>query len=137
MYSDPVFLVWKKPLLWVLYLAYGALVGGFALKAAVFVLHVSPSLAVHAFTVGSIGMMTLGMMARVSLGHTGRNVLNPPVGVFWMCAVLFLAAIVRVLFPLVDPSSFVVWIGLSQAFWIFAFTLFLYVYSPMLVQSKV
>jgi len=129
--------LWKKPLLWVLYLAYGALVGGFALKVAVFVLHVSPSLAVHAFTVGGIGMMTLGMMARVSLGHTGRNVLNPPAGVFWMCAILFLAAIVRVLFPFMDPSHFVVWIGLSQAFWILAFALFLYVYSPMLVQSEV
>jgi uncharacterized protein involved in response to NO len=31
-----------------------------------------PTLALHAFTMGGIGVITLGMMARVSLGHTGR-----------------------------------------------------------------
>jgi uncharacterized protein involved in response to NO len=129
--------LWKKPLLWVLYLGYGSLAAGFALKAAVFVFKISPYLAVHAFTVGGIGMMTIGMMARVSLGHTGRNVLNPPAGVFWMFAILFIGAIVRVLFPLMDPSHYVVWMGLSQALWIMAFAMFLYVYSPMLVQPEV
>jgi uncharacterized protein involved in response to NO len=128
--------IWKKPLLWVLYLAYGSLTAGFALKVAVFVFQVSPYLAVHAFTVGGIGMMTLGMMARVTLGHTGRSVLNPPAGVFWMFAILFSGAIVRVLFPLLDHSHYVVWIGLSQALWIMAFVLFLSVYAPMLVRSE-
>ncbi|MBI3621010.1 MAG: NnrS family protein [Nitrospirae bacterium] len=128
--------IWKKPLLWVLYLAYGSLTAGFALKAAVFVFHISPYLAVHAFTVGGIGMMTMGMMARVSLGHTGRSVLNPPAGVFWMFAGLFAAAIVRVLLPLLNPSQYVVWIGLSQVLWISAFALFLSVYAPMLVGSE-
>jgi uncharacterized protein involved in response to NO len=129
--------LWKKPLLWVLYLAYGSLVAGFALKVAVFVFHVSPYLAVHAFTVGGIGLMTIGMMARVSLGHTGRNVLDPPPGLFWMFGVLFLGAIVRVVFPLLSPSQYVVWIGLSQAFWIVSFAMFLYIYSPMLVRPDV
>jgi len=129
--------IWRKPLLWVLYLAYGSLVVGFALKVAAVVFGLSPYLAVHAFTVGGIGMMTLGMMARVSLGHTGRNVLNPPEGVFWMCGALFIAAIVRVLFPLANPSHFALWIGLSQAFWIVAFGLFLSVYAPILVRQEV
>jgi uncharacterized protein involved in response to NO len=129
--------IWRTPLLWSLYLAYGSLIAGFALKAAVVVFGISPYLAVHAFAVGGIGMMTLGMMARVSLGHTGRNVLNPPAGVFWMCGALFMAAIVRVLFPLVNPAHVVVWIGLSQGLWIVAFALFLSVYSPMLVRPEV
>jgi uncharacterized protein involved in response to NO len=129
--------LWKKPLLWVLFLAYGSLVAGFALKVAVFVFHFSPYLAVHAFTVGGIGLMTIGMMARVSLGHTGRNVLDPPAGLFWMFAVLFVGAIVRVVFPLLNPSHYVVWIGLSQALWIVSFAMFLYVYSPMLVRPEI
>ncbi len=129
--------LWKKPLLWVLFLGYGSLVAGFALKAAVFVFKVSPYLSVHAFTVGGIGMMTIGMMARVSLGHTGRNVLDPPARLFWMFAILFIGAIVRVLFPLLNPSHYVVWIGLSQALWIISFAMFLYVYSPMLVGPEV
>jgi len=129
--------IWSRPLLWVLYLAYGSLVIGFALKVGTVVLGLSPYLAVHAFTVGGIGMMTLGMMARVSLGHTGRNVLNPPAGVSWMFGALFIAAIVRVLFPLANSSHFVVWIGLSQVLWIVAFGLFLTIYSPMLVRQGV
>ena len=129
--------LWKKPLLWVLYLAYGSLVAGFALKAAVFVFHVSPYLALHAFTVGGIGLMTIGMMARVSLGHTGRNVLDPPAGLSRMFAVLAVAAIVRVLFPLIDPFHYGVWIGLSQALWIISFAMFLFVYAPMLIQLEV
>ena len=129
--------LWKKPLLWVLYLAYGSLVAGFALKTAVFVFNISPYLAVHAFTVGGIGLMTIGMMARVSLGHTGRNVLDPPAELFWMFALLFVGGIVRVFFPLMAPSHYWVWIGLSQAFWIVSFAMFLYVYFPMLVRPEV
>lgn len=129
--------LWRKPLLWVLYLAYGWLVAGFGLKAAVFIFKVSPSLAVHAFTFGGIGMMTIGMMARVSLGHTGRNVLDPPKGLSPMFALLFIGAIVRVFFPLIDPSHYPVWIGLSQAFWIISFGLFLYLFAPMLMQPEV
>lgn len=129
--------LWKKPLLWVLFLGYGSLVAGFALKAAVFFFAISPYLAVHAFSVGGIGMMTIGMMARVSLGHTGRNVLDPLAGLAWMFAVLFIAAIVRVFFPLLDVSYYVLWIGLSQALWIAAFAMFLYLYSPMLVRPAI
>ena len=68
--------IWKKPLLWVLYLAYGFITIGFALKAAVYLAGVSPFIALHAFSVGGIGMITLGMMSRVTLGHTGRNVFD-------------------------------------------------------------
>lgn len=129
--------LWRKPLLWVLYLGYGSLAVGFALKAAVFAFGISPYLAVHAFAVGGIGMMTLGMMARVSLGHTGRSVLNPPSGLSWMFAALFMGAIVRVLVPLLNASSYMLWIGLSQVLWIIAFAMFLSLYAPMLVRPAV
>ena len=129
--------LWRTPLLWVLYLGYGSLAAGFALKAAVFAFGISPYLAVHAFAVGGIGMMTLGMMARVSLGHTGRSVLNPPSGLSWMFAVLFMGAIVRVLVPLLNASYYMLWIGLSQVLWIMAFAMFLYLYAPMLVRPAV
>lgn len=129
--------IWKKPLLWVLYLAYGALVAGFALKVAVYFLPVSPYLAVHAFAFGGIGMMTLGMMSRVALGHTGRNVFAPPRALLWVFAVLFLGALVRVVLPLADPAHYALWIGLSQTLWIVAFSLFLYLYAPMLVLRRI
>ena len=61
-------------MLWILYLGYAWIpVGLFLYAYAVFVgMIVSPAL--HAFTAGTIGMLTLGMMARVSLGHTGREI---------------------------------------------------------------
>jgi uncharacterized protein involved in response to NO len=128
--------IWKKPLLWVLYVGYGWLVTGFALKAAVVVIGISPFLPLHAFAYGGIGMITLGMMARVTLGHTGRNVFDPPPVLFWMFALQLSGAVIRVLLPLVDPVHYPTWIGLSQGLWIIAFSLFLTIFLPMLIRPR-
>ncbi|HED19816.1 MAG TPA: NnrS family protein, partial [Gammaproteobacteria bacterium] len=98
--------IWKKPLLWSLYLAYAAIIAGFALKAAVYVVGISPYPGLHAFAVGGVGMMTLGMMARIALGHTGRSVFEPPPGLGWMFMVLGAAALVRVVLPLLDAAHY-------------------------------
>ena len=128
--------IWKKPLLWVLYVAYLWITGGFLLKAAG-LFGLSPTLAVHAFTVGGIGMMTLGMMARVALGHTGRNVFDPPASVWWMFLLLVAGALVRVLFPLIFGEHYQLWIAVSQLLWMAAFALFLFVYAPILIKPRV
>ncbi len=129
--------IWKKPLLWVLYLAYAWIILGFGLKFAAFIAGISPYLAVHAWTVGGIGMMTLGMMSRVSLGHTGRNISQLPSGLGLMFFTLFLGALVRVVFPLVFDSHYLLWIGISQALWIAAFALFLYFYAAILMRPRI
>ena len=128
--------IWKKPLLWSLYLGYLFIVLGFALKALAIVGGLSVFLAVHAFAVGGIGLITIGMMARVSLGHTGRNVFDPPRALFWIFALLLCGAIVRVVFPLIDNSFYSVWITVSQGFWIAAFGWFWYLYFPMLILKR-
>lgn len=129
--------IWSKPLLWVLYLAYGSMVAGFALKAAQCCSDISPLLAVHAFAYGGIGVITLGMMSRVILGHTGRNVFEPPAALFWCFALLVAGAIVRVLLPLLAMDLYVYWIGISQLMWILAFMVFLFVFMPMLLAPRV
>ncbi len=129
--------IWQKPLLWALYIAYGWIIVGFALKFAVFATGIPFSLAIHAFTVGGIGMMTLAMMSRISLGHTGRDVNQPPAGIGLMLSILCVGAVVRVLFPLLSESHYQLWIGLSQILWIAAFTLFLYRYIPILTRFRV
>lgn len=129
--------IWSRPLLWVLILAYGSIILGFGLKAASLLPGISALLAVHAFAAGGIGLMTLGMMARVTLGHTGRNVFEPPAMVGWMLGALAGAACVRVIFPLFFPAPYAVWIGLSQVLWILAFALFAWVYVPMLFTARV
>jgi uncharacterized protein involved in response to NO len=128
--------IWRMPLLWVLYLAYVSIVVGFALKVAVYLFGLSPFLPLHAFTYGGIGLFTLGMMARVTLGHTGRNILEPPATVSWMFGLVLVGSIVRVVLPLLDAARFTLWMGLSQVLWIIAFSLFLVTFLRMLYQPR-
>ena len=129
--------IWPKPLVWILVVAYAFLILGFALKALSIASGISPFLSVHAFTAGGVGLLTIGMMSRVSLGHTGRNVFEPPSIILWCFAVLLLSVIVRVLFPLFDTELYIYWVGISQALWITAFAIFVYVYAPMLLNARV
>lgn len=129
--------IWSKSLVWILVAAYAALILGFALKALTIISGISPFLSVHAFTAGGIGLLTIGMMSRVSLGHTGRNVFEPPAAVFWSFAVLLLGVIVRVVFPLFSMDLYVYWIAISQVLWMLAFAIFVVVYAPMLLSARV
>ena len=128
---------WNKPLLWVLYVAYAFIVFGFLLKAAELWSDPMPALYLHAFAYGGIGVMTIGMMARVILGHTGRNVLSPPSALTYMFAILVGGAIVRVVFPLFDSEMYPAWIAVSQLAWVTAFLVFIVVYTPMLLKPRI
>lgn len=129
--------IWKKPLLWSMYFGYAWLVIGFALKAISYWSTFNPMLAVHAFAYGGIGMLTLGMMTRVALGHTGRDVFNPPP----MLSVLFLllcsGAVLRIIMPLLTSGSYAKWIMFSQLLWITSFAGFVLIYAPMLIRGRV
>ena len=129
--------VWQKPLVWILVVAYVFIIMGFALTAASVYFDISPFLATHAFTVGGIGLVTIGMMSRVTLGHTGRSVFEPPVAVFWSLAAMVLAVMFRVLLPLFNMDLYIYWIGLSQALWIVAFAIFVLIYAPMLLTARI
>jgi uncharacterized protein involved in response to NO len=128
--------IWGQPLLWVLFLAYAAVIAGFALKAAVYLFGISPFLPLHAFTYGGIGLFTLGMMARVTLGHTGRNILEPPAAVSWMFVLLVIGSIFRVVLPLFDAARYTLWMGLSQLLWMLAIFLFMVTFLRMLYQPR-
>ena len=129
--------IWKKPLLWVLYLGYAIATSGFLLKAATPWLGLSPLLALHAFAVGGIGLMTMGMMARVTLGHTGRDIQNPPRGTALSFGLLALAFVLRVLLPMLDGHDGLLWIALSGYAWAGAFVLFVALYAPALLKPRV
>lgn len=129
--------IWKKPLLWVLFLAYGMLILGFVLLALNYFRLYPTTIPLHAFTYGGIGMMTLGMMARISLGHTARNINKPPAILAWIFSILFIGALARVVMPIFIPSGYIYWIGLAQLSWIIAFTLFVYSYFRILIEPRV
>lgn len=130
-------LIWRKSLLWVLYLAYTWLILGFVLKFLSLVFGISPWLAVHAFAYGGIGMMTLGMMARVSLGHTGHDVANPPVVLHVLFALLGSGAVIRVFLVWWLPNAQAIWILTAQFLWIAAFAGFVWVYAPLWLKARI
>lgn len=127
---------WSVPLLWVLHIGYGWVVAGFCLRALAAVGLIPPQFTVHAFTVGGIGVLTLGMMARVSLGHTGRpvNVSTPVALVF---VLINLAAVIRGILPIAFPQSLAELVALSGSLWVAAFTIFLVIYVPILTQPRI
>lgn len=127
--------VWFVPLLWVLYSGYGWLIVGFALLAMSALGWVSPSLALHAFTVGGIGILSLGMMARVALGHTGRALkASNVIGISFV--LINLAAIFRVVFPAAVPGWYGISVFGSAYIWLAAFAFFMLNYTPILSSSR-
>lgn len=127
---------WSVPLLWVLHLGYGWVVVGFCLRALAAFGFVPPYLTIHAFTVGGIGVLTLGMMARVSLGHTGR-LLKPVKAVAFAFVLINLAAALRGLLPILFPQRLGQLVALSGGLWIAAFLIFLVIYTPILIRPRV
>ncbi len=127
-----VFRIWFVPLLWVLYLGYGWLILGFIFTAFAEWKIILPSLALHAFTVGGIGVLTLGMMARVSLGHTGR-VMKASNVITIAFVLMNIATLFRVILPAIIVSWSSVLIYISTLAWLAAFALFIFVYAPMLL----
>jgi uncharacterized protein involved in response to NO len=120
------------PLLWILYVGYGWLVVGLALSA----LPGFPGVVgLHALTAGAMGSMTLGMMTRVSLGHTGRR-LQPGAPLVAAFALIAAAGVARVALPLLRPDLYAHSLMLAGAFWLAAFGLFAAGIGPFLVRPR-
>lgn len=124
-----------NPLLLVLHLGYATVPAGLLLLALAamqqdFVTEVA---ALHMFGVGVIGAMTLSVMVRVCLGHSGRPLRSDG----WMNAafgLVFGAALVRVLAPLTGFEGPM--IDLAALLWIAAFALFLLRIGPLLFRPR-
>ena len=126
--------LWRVPLLWSLHLAYAWLaVACLGMALWHFGAPLNPSLAVHALTIGAMGGLILAMIARVSLGHTGRP-LQPPTGMTLAFVLLNLACVSRVALVLWLPLAALWLAGLC---WTLGLGLYLWRYGPMLWQARV
>jgi uncharacterized protein involved in response to NO len=126
----------RVPLLWILHLGYLWIVLGFALSAlAALDAGIAPGAALHAFTAGAIGSLTLGMMTRVSLGHTGRQLVAAPATVLAYAA-LQAGALLRVVAAFADPADYEAWLAVSGLLWSAAFLLFVIVHAPILLGPR-
>lgn len=126
--------IWRVPLLWSLHVAYAWLaLALLALAAWHAGAPVVGSAALHAFTVGTVGGLTLAMMARVSLGHTGRS-LTPPRAIAIAFAAVALAAAARAGLVGVAPR---LGVTLAAVAWCLGFGVFVVCYAPMLWRARV
>lgn len=125
-----------QPLLWSLHLAYLFIpLGLTALAARTAGWPIALSLASHLFSAGSMGAMILGMIARVSLGHSGRA-LQIGRRITAAFALVILSALLRVLLPLFWPDLTLTGWNLSGWSWVAAYGLFIWVYTPILTSPR-
>lgn len=124
-------------LLWVLHLGYLWVPLGLVARG---LSHWLPQLGgptlVHSLAIGALGTLVVGMMARVSLGHTGRPLVAPRLMV--LAFVLpSLAALSRVVLPVVSIDLYGLAMTVSGVAMSLSFMLFLVVYTPILMRPRV
>lgn len=125
----------RKPLVWVLHLAYLWIPVHLALRALAAVAVVAPSAAIHALTVGAVGGLIIGMITRTARGHTGRALVAGP-GETACYLLVAAAAVVRVLPPLLWPASTFHAMLCSALLWALGFGLYAVLYWPVLSRPR-
>ena len=127
---------WREPIVFILHVGYAFVpLGALALGVAVLRPEiVAPTGALHAWTTGAMGTMTLAVMTRATLGHTGRAIAAAPVTIVIYGAIVF-AALVRIAAPLLPGVYYEALIAAAIG-WIVAFGGFVVVYGPMLLRPR-
>ncbi|MBS0292779.1 MAG: NnrS family protein [Proteobacteria bacterium] len=125
----------KRPILWILHASYAWLPIGFLLLALAQLGWVAQSLAVHAFAVGVIGGLIIGMITRTARGHTGRP-LQASRGEVVAYSLVMLAAVLRVLVPAVQSHWYPYALEGAACLWGIAFAIYLFIYTPWLTRTR-
>jgi uncharacterized protein involved in response to NO len=127
----------RSPILWILHVSYAWIPIGFTLLG-IGILRGSevPLHAIHAFGVGAIGGMVIGMITRTARGHTGRPL---RAGTMEVIAYVFVhvAALLRVFVPIIWPSAYMWSVAGAAALWSMAFALYAIVYVPILTRPRI
>lgn len=123
------------PLVFILHLSFLFVPVGLLLSAAAILLPglVPQAAATHALTVGAIGCMTLAVMARAALGHTGRELKAGP-ALTLVFAAIVAAALLRIAAGF-WPDRMTL-LHLSAAAWIAAFGGFSALFAPLLLRAR-
>ena len=124
-----------QPLVFILHMGYLFIPIGFILIPIHFFAPnlVTISAAIHAWTTGAIGLMTLAIMTRASLGHTGHALIATPVTrLIYLFA--FLAAITRLLAAFNIDQTLM--LQISALNWFLAFAGFALAYGPLLSKPR-
>ena len=125
----------REPLLFVLHAGYGWLAFGLLLLGVNGIApFLPPGAALHALTVGAVGTMTLAVMTRATLGHSGRALVADR-ATSLAYVLVSLAALLRLAAPL-GGEGFLALTLAAGAAWSFAFLLFTAVYGRLLLGAR-
>lgn len=130
--------IWQKPLLWSLIIAFGGMTASLLFFVVLPFVDTSVnvhSLGLHGLALFGVGLMTVAMMARVSLGHTGRNIHQPPKTVSAMFILMTISALCRVVMPMFG-GDYMTWVLISQVAWVLSFGLFCVSYVGILAKPR-
>lgn len=123
-----------QPLLASLHLAFAWLIAAFALRALAELTGIVPVAAwLHAFTVGALGMIMLGLMNRVALRHTGRALAVPP-AMRIAYASMFAAALLRLAATVHGLGAWA--IAAAALLWAAPFVIYLALYGSTLLRPS-
>lgn len=131
-------MTWREPLVLILHIGYGWLVlSMLTLGCALLGIGLQQASALHALTTGAVGAMTLAVMTRASLGHTGRE-RHAGAATIAIYLMVNIGALLRVLVPTPDaPTSLThLWLALSTIGWSGAYLLFALVYGAYLIRPS-
>lgn len=125
-----------EPLLGVLHVAYGFLpLGALAQSVSIWTPElISPASAQHLWMAGAIGLMTVGVMSRASLGHTGHALKAGP-GTVALYVALIGAVAARFMAGLMPGAAEALY-WTSGALWIAGFMGFAGLYGPLLLGPR-
>ncbi|WP_047539684.1 NnrS family protein [Methylotenera versatilis] len=130
--------IWKVPLLWSLYCGLWLINLGFLFTSLSYLTSsIGMIFAIHLLAVGGIGLITVAMMARVALGHTGRNIHQPPRMVSYAFGLLIVGAILRSIFPVLASEHYLLWVVCSYLCWLLAFAIFVGKYCAILIKPRI
>jgi uncharacterized protein involved in response to NO len=118
----------------VLHVGYAFVPLGFLLTGAAGLDLLSPAAGIHSWAAGAIGVMTLAVMTRASLGHTGRR-LEASFTIQAIYSAAILAALLRIC-AILHPAWSVALLHASALAWAAAFLGFAASFGPMLIGRR-
>ena len=126
----------KTPLVWSLHLAYWFIPISFLLFALHYAgFNISTSNALHGLTAGAMSSLILAMIARISLGHSGRP-LTPHWVMKYAFSIIVLAGSVRIMSAHIQTFFSFNLNVLSAVLWALAFGIYVVVYAPILSSPR-
>ena len=130
-----VWMTLSEPLIWILHVGYMWLSVALVLIGFAGLTNFVPyASSYHALTIGAFSTMILAVMTRASLGHTGRR-LKATLGTTFIYVFITIASVLRVCEPFLNEYGNLL-LSFSGIFWTLSFSLFVFIYLPILSQPR-